>query len=284
MKKKIPTLKTDKDAEAFVAESDLTEYDLRGATPARFEFEKKEARVNMRLPQSLLDAVKQVRQADGAVERAGYLECRAYPGYVRYHSTAKAITDSAGAICIDRRMRFENIKPCGKARTCTFHVVNARVHQLSSLIGIGRNLAIPVQIQRQAGVAGFGQHAGTPLDVFVTTPPFMCDQNTGPRALLLYIPGQVAFHLNTVSGVADYFCMNIRHRRLFTLSPTIPDHYNAPARTLKRQVKTKTVTAPDQRRQARELVIYKGLDALLSCLLTVNFDYQKIVEMININI
>ena len=58
MKKKIPTLKTDKDAEAFVAESDLTEYDLRGATPARFEFEKKVARVNMRLPQSLLDAVK----------------------------------------------------------------------------------------------------------------------------------------------------------------------------------------------------------------------------------
>ncbi len=58
MKKKIPALKTDEAAEAFVAKVDLTEYDLSGATPARFEFEKKGARVNMRLPQSLLDAVK----------------------------------------------------------------------------------------------------------------------------------------------------------------------------------------------------------------------------------
>ncbi len=58
MKKKIPALKTDEDAEAFVAEADLTEYDLIGAAPVRFEFEKKAARVNMRLPQSLLDAVK----------------------------------------------------------------------------------------------------------------------------------------------------------------------------------------------------------------------------------
>lgn len=58
MKKKIPTFKTDKQAEAFVARADLTEYDLSGATPVRFEFEKKAARVNMRLPQPLLDAVK----------------------------------------------------------------------------------------------------------------------------------------------------------------------------------------------------------------------------------
>jgi len=36
----------------------LTEYDLSGATPVRFEFEKKAARVNMRLPKPLLDAVK----------------------------------------------------------------------------------------------------------------------------------------------------------------------------------------------------------------------------------
>ncbi len=58
MKKKIPALKTDEDAEAFVAKANLTEYDLSEAAPARFEFEKKAARVNMRLPQSLLDAVK----------------------------------------------------------------------------------------------------------------------------------------------------------------------------------------------------------------------------------
>jgi predicted DNA binding CopG/RHH family protein len=59
MKKKIPRLKSDGDAEAFVAEADLTDYDLSGARPTQFEFEKKGARINMRLPQPLLDAVKQ---------------------------------------------------------------------------------------------------------------------------------------------------------------------------------------------------------------------------------
>ncbi len=56
--KKIPPLGTDQEAEEFVANADLTQYDLRGFRPARFEFEKKAARINMRLPQSLLDAVK----------------------------------------------------------------------------------------------------------------------------------------------------------------------------------------------------------------------------------
>ncbi len=56
--KKIPALKTDQEAEDFVANADLTQYDLSGFRPARFEFEKKTARINMRLPQSLLDAVK----------------------------------------------------------------------------------------------------------------------------------------------------------------------------------------------------------------------------------
>ena len=58
LKKKLPVLKTDQEAEDFVANSDLTEYDLSEMRPVRFEFEKKEARVNMRLPSSLLDAVK----------------------------------------------------------------------------------------------------------------------------------------------------------------------------------------------------------------------------------
>lgn len=59
MKKKIPTFNTDKEAERFVETADLSEYDLSGARPARFEFEKKDARVNMRLPQSLVDALKE---------------------------------------------------------------------------------------------------------------------------------------------------------------------------------------------------------------------------------
>ena len=37
---------------------ELANYDLSGARPVRFEFEKKSARVNMRLPQPLLDALK----------------------------------------------------------------------------------------------------------------------------------------------------------------------------------------------------------------------------------
>ena len=58
MRKKIPALKSDKDAEKFVESADLTQYDLKGFKPARFEFEKKTAQLNMRLPQPLLEAVK----------------------------------------------------------------------------------------------------------------------------------------------------------------------------------------------------------------------------------
>ncbi len=59
MKKKIPTFKTDREAERFIDIADLSDYDLAGAQPVRFEFEKKDARVNMRLPQPLLDALKE---------------------------------------------------------------------------------------------------------------------------------------------------------------------------------------------------------------------------------
>jgi predicted DNA binding CopG/RHH family protein len=51
-------LQTDEEAEKFVAESDLTDYDLSGMRFVRFEFQPKSERVNMRLPKSLLDAVK----------------------------------------------------------------------------------------------------------------------------------------------------------------------------------------------------------------------------------
>ena len=59
MKKKIPTFKTDREAERFIDTTDLSDYDLSGARPVRFEFEKKDARVNMRLPKPLLDALKE---------------------------------------------------------------------------------------------------------------------------------------------------------------------------------------------------------------------------------
>lgn len=56
--KKLPKLRTDKAAEDFVANADLTEYDLSGMRVFQFEFEPKTERVNMRLPRTLLDAVK----------------------------------------------------------------------------------------------------------------------------------------------------------------------------------------------------------------------------------
>jgi len=56
--KKLPKLRSDKEAEEFVARSDLTEYDLSGGPILRFEFLPMSERVNMRLPRPLLDAVK----------------------------------------------------------------------------------------------------------------------------------------------------------------------------------------------------------------------------------
>ena len=65
MKKKIPTFKSDKEAEAFVDNADLTQYSLAGARAVHFEFNKKDARVNMRLPGLLLQAVKDRASARG---------------------------------------------------------------------------------------------------------------------------------------------------------------------------------------------------------------------------
>ena len=65
MKKKIPTFKTDREAERFIDAADLSDYDLSGARPVRFEFEKKDARVDMRLPRGLLDALKVLARQRG---------------------------------------------------------------------------------------------------------------------------------------------------------------------------------------------------------------------------
>ena len=58
MRRKIPSFKSDAAAERFVSRADLTRYDLSGLKPVRFEFERKSAQLNMRLPKPLLDAVK----------------------------------------------------------------------------------------------------------------------------------------------------------------------------------------------------------------------------------
>lgn len=56
--KKFPRLRSDEEAEQFLETADLSEYDFSEFKPVRFEFRNKDARLNMRLPQSLLDAVK----------------------------------------------------------------------------------------------------------------------------------------------------------------------------------------------------------------------------------
>jgi predicted DNA binding CopG/RHH family protein len=65
MKKKIPAFKTDEEAESFVANADLTDYDLSGAQLVRFELKRKDKSVNLRLPEDLLDAVRSRAQRAG---------------------------------------------------------------------------------------------------------------------------------------------------------------------------------------------------------------------------
>ena len=64
MKKRVPTLKTDRQAEAFLAQ-DLSNLDFSQFKAARFEFEKKDEQINMRMPKPLLAAVKARAKARG---------------------------------------------------------------------------------------------------------------------------------------------------------------------------------------------------------------------------
>ncbi|ENN91927.1 CopG family antitoxin [Bartonella bovis] len=57
--KQMPVFKTDEEAENFVDTADLTEYDLTGFKPVHFEFLPKEASINIRLPQALMNALKE---------------------------------------------------------------------------------------------------------------------------------------------------------------------------------------------------------------------------------
>jgi len=57
MKRKVPRMTTDKEAEAFL-EQDVSDLDFSQFKPVKFEFQTKAARLNMRLPLPLLDAVK----------------------------------------------------------------------------------------------------------------------------------------------------------------------------------------------------------------------------------
>ncbi len=56
--KKWPILRSDAQAEAFVAEADLTEYDLSEMVPVRFELNRHKRMLALELPEELLEAVQ----------------------------------------------------------------------------------------------------------------------------------------------------------------------------------------------------------------------------------
>ena len=60
----MPRLTTDEDAEKFL-EQDLSDLDFSQFKPVRFEFEKKDTRLNMRVPLSMMRALKSRAKARG---------------------------------------------------------------------------------------------------------------------------------------------------------------------------------------------------------------------------
>jgi predicted DNA binding CopG/RHH family protein len=62
--RKVPVMTTDEAAEAFLNE-DLADLDYSQFRPLSFETEKKTARINMRLPEGLMAAVKAKAAARG---------------------------------------------------------------------------------------------------------------------------------------------------------------------------------------------------------------------------
>lgn len=65
MKKPFPMLTSDDEAETFIEQADLTEYDLSSLTLTKFEFLPKSRSVTMRLSEQLFDAIR------GEAERSG---------------------------------------------------------------------------------------------------------------------------------------------------------------------------------------------------------------------
>jgi predicted DNA binding CopG/RHH family protein len=64
MPKEIPEFKTDEEMEAFL-EEDLSDLDWSKLRPIHFEFSKKTAQINMRVPEALLKEVKSQSSARG---------------------------------------------------------------------------------------------------------------------------------------------------------------------------------------------------------------------------
>ena len=106
MKKKIPAFETDQEAERFIDTADLSDYDLSGVEPVRFEFEKKNARVNMRLPQPLLDTLKEHAKRRGIP----------YQRFIR-EALEQAVIGAVGGVANGGMPEVRSGLPGGSART-----------------------------------------------------------------------------------------------------------------------------------------------------------------------
>lgn len=63
--KTLPVFQNDEEAERFVENADLSEYDLSAFKPVQFEFQKKDARLEVRLPHDQLTALKAAAKREG---------------------------------------------------------------------------------------------------------------------------------------------------------------------------------------------------------------------------
>ncbi len=63
--KQLPLHVTDEAAQEFTDTTNLAEYDLTGFKPMTFEFQKKDARLELRVPQDQLDALKDEAKRQG---------------------------------------------------------------------------------------------------------------------------------------------------------------------------------------------------------------------------
>lgn len=64
MSRMVPKLVTDEEAEAFL-DQDLSDLDFGQFKPGQLEFQPKDARLTMRVPRQMLDAVKRRAEARG---------------------------------------------------------------------------------------------------------------------------------------------------------------------------------------------------------------------------
>jgi predicted DNA binding CopG/RHH family protein len=65
MSKPLPTLTTDKEAEDFVSDANLTDYDLSVLKSVQFEFQPKAQSITLRLSEPLLKAIKEKASYSG---------------------------------------------------------------------------------------------------------------------------------------------------------------------------------------------------------------------------